>query len=173
MKKIKLFLLLASLVTAGTLFAQNVDQGKKFFYYERYNSAREQFEKVLASNPNNIDAAYWLGQTLIRDKDSVAAKALYQKTLASNGNAPLLMVGMGHINLMDGKVDEAKQLFETALSLSKNNLDVVHAIARANIEVAAGDARYAVEKLNGVAAGKKKDPRNAESYLLLGMANRK
>ncbi|MEJ7768609.1 MAG: tetratricopeptide repeat protein [Chitinophagaceae bacterium] len=172
MKKITLILLLV--ITASTaLLAQNVDQGRRFFYYERYSSAKDQFDKVLASNPNNIDAVYWLGQTLIELKDSTAAKALYQKSLASNGNAPLLLVGTGQIELMENKATDARQRFETALSLTKNrDIGVINAIARANVEAPLGDANYALAKLNAVGT-EKRDPRNAESYLRMGEAHRK
>ena len=88
-----LFSLLTVLVLGGqAMFAQSVEEGKKFYYYERFKSAKETLEKVLAANPNDIEAAYWLGQTLLEQKDSIAAKNLYQKLLQQNGNAPLLMI---------------------------------------------------------------------------------
>jgi cytochrome c-type biogenesis protein CcmH/NrfG len=161
------------IITFQTLLAQNIDQGKKFLYYQRYNSAKSQFEKLLAANPNNIDAVYWLGQTLIQSKDSMAAKDLYQKSLASNGSAPLLLAGMGQVELMENKTSEARQRFETAISLSKGkDINVLNAVGRANVFANLGDANYAVEKINSV-AGEKKDPRNADSYLIVGEAYRK
>jgi tetratricopeptide (TPR) repeat protein len=154
------------------LFAQNVDQGKKFLYYERYKSARENFEKTLAANPNNIEATYWLGQTMLEQKDSVAAKDLYQKMLSQNGNAPLILVGMGEIELREGKTNDARQRFETAISLTKGkDIEVLNAVGRANVNARAGDAAYAIEKLNQATTVKNfKDP---ETYLLLGDAYRK
>ncbi len=161
------------IITFQTLLAQNIDQGRKFLYYQRYISAKSQFEKLLAANPNNIDAVYWLGQTLIQSKDSIAAKNLYQKALASNGSAPLLLAGMGQIELMENKTSEARQRFETAISLSKGkDINVLNAVGRANVFANLGDANYAVEKINSV-AGEKKDPRNADSYLIVGEAYRK
>jgi tetratricopeptide (TPR) repeat protein len=157
---------------SNMLFAQSVEQGKKFLYYERYKSARENFEKVLASNPNNIEATYWLGQTMLEQKDSVAAKNLYQKALASNGNAPLILVGMGEIELREGKTNDARQRFETAISLTKaKDIEVLNAIGRANVNEKAGDANYAIEKLNQATTIKNfKDP---ETYIILGDAYRK
>ncbi|MDF2192989.1 tetratricopeptide repeat protein [Paraflavitalea sp. CAU 1676] len=166
-------LLVATVVTGGNiLFAQSVDQGRKFFYYERWKSAQETFEKVLAANPNNIDAVYWLGQTLLELKDSVGAKNLYQKSLTQNGNAPLLLAGMGQIELMEGKANDARQHFETALTLTKGkDIEVFNAVGRANVEARSGDANYAIEKLNLATAVKNfKDP---ETYLLTGDAHRK
>lgn len=173
MKKITLMLLFVSGSCIG-LLAQNIDQGKRFLYYHRYQSAKDQFQKLLASNPNNIDAVYWLGQTLIGDKDSIAAKELYQKALASNGNAPLLLVGMGHIELMENKMNDARQRFETAISLTKGaDINVMNAIAHANVHAPLGDANYAIEKLKSIQPQRKKDIKNAETYLIMGEAHRK
>jgi tetratricopeptide (TPR) repeat protein len=157
---------------SNMLFAQNVEQGRKFLYYERFKSARENFEKVLAANPNSIEATYWLGQTLLEQKDSVAAKNLYQKFLASNGNAPLILVGMGEVELREGKTNDARQRFETAISLTKGkDIEVLNAVGRANVNAKAGDAAYAIEKLTQATQVKGfKDP---ETYITLGDAYRK
>ena len=174
MKKIKFIFLFASLIATTGVIAQSVDQGKRFFYYQRYNSATEQLQKLVAANPNNIEAVYWLGQTMIQNDDSLSAKALYQKTLASNGSAPLILVGAGHIELLENKTNDARQRFETALSLTKGrDIEVVNAIARANTDAIHGDANYALEKLNAAATAQRKDMRNAESFVLMGDAYRK
>lgn len=171
MKRV-LSLLVSMVLLGNALFAQSVEDGRKFLYYERYKSAKETFEKILASDPNNIDAVYWLGQTLIDTKDSTAAKDLYQKALASNGNAPLLLVGMGQIMLMEGKKDEARQQFETAINLTKGkDVEVLNAIGRANVKAKLGDATYAIEKLNQ--ATQTRRFKNAETYLIMGNAYRK
>jgi tetratricopeptide (TPR) repeat protein len=170
----KRFISLVTMVMLGSnmLFAQSVEQGKKFLYYERYKSARENFEKVLASNPNNIEATYWLGQTMLEQKDSTAAKNLYQKALQSNGNAPLILVGMGEIELREGKTNDARQRFETAISLTKGkDIEVFNAIGRANVNEKAGDATYAIEKLN--LATQVKNFKDPETYIIMGDAYRK
>ncbi len=177
MKKIRFGLLVAIVMVSNAASAQAVEQGRKFLYYQRYKSAKETFEKVLASNPNNIDAVYWLGQTLLLDpdlKDSVAAKALYQKALQTNGSAPLLLVGIGNIELREGKAADAKQHFETAISLTKGkDINVLNAVgdANANPEIRAGDATYAIEKLN--MATQVKNFNSTDTYLIMGDAYRK
>jgi len=176
MMKRSLSLVVAFACIGNMLFAQTVEQGKKFLYYERYKSAKETFDKVLASNPNNLEAVYWLGQTMLDKKnalrDTAAAKALYQKYLTQNGNAPLLLAGMGQLELMEGKTNEARQRFETALNLTKNkDVDVINAVATANVDVTAGDAAYAIEKLKLAPAIKKFA--SPDTYLLMGDAYRK
>lgn len=171
--KMRISLLVAGFAgLCNVVFAQSVDQGKKFLYYQRYKSAKDVFDKILASNPNNIDAIYWDGQTLLAMKDSLAAQDLYSKALQTNGNAPLLLAGMGNVELRLGKTADARQHFETAISLSKGkDIDVLNAVADANIDAHAGDATYAIDKLNQATQIKKfNDP---TTYVLMGDAYRK
>ena len=171
MKKLTLSLI-AVAVSTGALLAQSVDQGKKFFYYQRYKSAKDQLDKVLAANPNNLEAVYWLGQTMLEDKNQAGAKDLYAKSLMTNGTAPLVLVGMGHIELLEGKGNDARQRFETAISLTKSkDVDVLNAIARANVDAKEGDANYALEKTN--AATQVKGFKDPGTYILMGDAYRK
>src|ERR1700761_6950662 len=146
-KKMRIGLLVAGVAcVCNVAFGQSVDQGKKFLYYQRYKSAKDVFDKILASNPNNIDAVYWQGQTLLAMKDSVAAQDLYSKTLQSNGNAPLLLAGMGNVELRTGKTADAKQHFETAISLTKGkDINVLNAVADNTIDAHSGDPAYAIE----------------------------
>jgi tetratricopeptide (TPR) repeat protein len=173
-KKMRIgFLLVASVAgLCNIALAQTVDQGKKFLYYQRYKSANDVFDKVLAGNPNNIDAVYWKGQTLLAQHDSVAAGDLYSKALQTNGNAPMILAGMGGVELRMGKAQDAKQRFETAISLTKaKDINVLNAVADNNIDARNGDAQYAIEKLT--TATQIKNFNNAETYLLMGDAYRK
>src|ERR1700722_3853474 len=173
MNKMRFSLLVAGVVgLCNVAFAQSVDQGKKFLYYHRFKSANDVFDKILASNPNNIEAIYWKGQTLLDQKDSVGAGDIYSKALQTNGTAPLLLAGMGGVELRMGKVADGKARFETAISLSKGkDVSVLNAIADNSIDAPAGDAQYAVEKLTQ--ATQVKGFNSAETYVLLGDAYRK
>ncbi|MGE5519931.1 MAG: tetratricopeptide repeat protein [Candidatus Dadabacteria bacterium] len=178
MKKTAILFFFAAFLSI-TALAQTVQEGINHLYAERYQSAKAVFEKLVAANPNNLEATYWLGQTYIASNDINAARALYQKALATNGNAPLIMVGMGHVNLLDGKTAEAKQLFESAITASKgrkgNDPNILDAIGRANVQAhtdkrPAGDLQYAIAKLNEAAT---LAPTNADIFLNLGNAYRK
>lgn len=175
MRKLSISLLLAFTFAGGIVKAQTLEEGKRFLYYERFASAQSAFEKALNANPNNIDAVYWLGQTMIhrRDtRDTAGAKALYQKMLATNGNAPLLLVGMGHIELLYGNKTDSRQRFETAISLTKEkDINVLNAVAYANIDAKDGDPNYAIQKLTTATQIKRfNDP---ETYVLMGDAYRR
>lgn len=168
MKKIGLF---ASLVLMGNiLFAQSISDGLKFFNYERWQSAEGVFQKLLDANPNNTEAAYWLGQTYLQDQDivdTVKAKNLYQKTLQANPNNALLMIGIGQVELREGNKADARNRFETAINLTKKKElpDVLIAVGRANVEAKNGDILYGIDKLKQAAD---KDKKNPEIYNLIG-----
>lgn len=171
MRNIKIIsLFVALLFTGNILFAQTIEEGKRFLYYERYNSARDVFSKLVNANPGNADAAYWLGQTYLGQEDINGAKAIYQKALGTSPNSPLLLVAMGQIALLENQNNDARNRFETALSLSKGkDYNVINAIARANVEAKAGDALYAIEKIKAIPENK----RTAEIFTTLGDAYRK
>src|SRR5688500_17043505 len=101
MKKNFITFLVAGALFVNAIQAQSVQDGVNDLYAERYKSAKAAFEKLLASNPNNIDATYWLGQTLIEMSDTSGAKNVYSKALLSSANAPLVIVGLGHVELME------------------------------------------------------------------------
>jgi len=168
MKKIGLFTSL--ILMCHILFAQSIDEGKKFLNYERYQSAEGIFQKILASDPNNIEAAYWLGQAYLQDQDivdTVKAKNLYQKTLQANPNSALMMVGIGQVELREGNKADARNRFETAISLTKKKelTDILIAVGRANVEAKNGDILYGIDKLKQAAD---KDKKNADIYNLIG-----
>jgi Flp pilus assembly protein TadD len=176
MRKMNQLFLLSSFIFFGnTLFAQSIDEGKKFLNYERYTSAQNVFSKLVAANPNDAEAVYWLGQTYIRNgdnPDTVAAQTLYQKTLQANPNQPLIMVGIGEIELMQGHKEDARNRFETAISLAKKKdlPEILTAVGRANVDTKSGDPVYAIDKLNQAAD---KDKKNPEIQIDLGDAYRK
>ncbi len=157
-KKIKVYCLSFMLLANATaVLSQSIDEGRRFLYNERYNSARDAFTKLLASNPKNADAAYGLGQTYIAMGDTAKAISTYQTALQANANAPILLVGMGHVELLQNKTNDARNRFETAISLSKGkDANVLNAIGRANVDAKGGDVNYAIEKLNLAAARDKK-----------------
>ncbi|MBU6158172.1 MAG: tetratricopeptide repeat protein [Bacteroidetes bacterium] len=155
-----------------SVFSQSIEEGKKFIYYERYLSAKQVFEKILQSKPNQPEAAYWLAQAYIGLEDFTSAKNTLQVALNANLNDPLLLSGMGEIELLNTRKEVARTLFETALSASKEkDLEVLHAIGRANVNAKDGDANYAIAQLQKATNLKKFN--DATVYVTLGDAYRK
>ncbi|HNR17117.1 MAG TPA: hypothetical protein PKG90_10680 [Chitinophagaceae bacterium] len=179
MKKTTITFLVSALLIISGLQAQTVQDGKNHLFAQRYNSAVSTFEKMLATNPNNIEAIYWLGQTYLESEEIMAARIaaarqLYEKAMQSTNSAPLIIVGMGHVDLLENKTSDARQKFETALTMTRtkkgDNVDILNAVGRANTDAKSGDFNYAIEKLQAAAD---KGEKNAETFVLLGNAYRK
>jgi len=174
MKKTTITFLASGLLLISGLKAQTIQEGMKHLYADRKKSAIAVFEKLLATNPNNIQATYWLGQAYFDDDNNAAARQVYEKALATNGSAPLILVGLGHADLLDNKTNDARQKFEAAITAATTkkgaNPIVLTAIGRANVDAKAGDFNYAIEKLTAAAD---KGDKNTETLLQLGNAYRK
>ena len=175
MTKMKtIVLVVITILFTGASFAQSVDDGKRFLYYERYKSAKDVFQKLSTANPSDETAAYYLGQAMIGLEDLAGAKAFYQQKLSANPNSPLILAGMGHVELLEGKTADARNRFETAISLSGGKrIDVLNAVGapNSNPDIKNGDASYAIDKLRLATTLKGfKDP---EVWANLGDAYRK
>ncbi len=173
MKKTVMIAVIGFLSAAG-LKAQTLQEGVNHLYADRFKSAVSVFEKLLAANPNNIEATYWLGQTYLDMDKNDLARQLYDKALTASSNAPLVLVGRGHVDLLDKKAAEARQKFETAITMTRTKKGddpvILNAVGRANVDAKEGDLAYAVTKLEDAV---KRDDKNAEIYLNLGNAYRK
>lgn len=170
--KRSLSLVFLTIVFVQQMFAQTVDEGKKFMYYERFNSAKDVFTKLLTANPKNEEAAYWLGQAYIGLEDDAAAKKTYQTALQGSPTSPILLCGMGEIELSEGKSADARAHFDMALNSTKfKDLEILKAVARANAYTNTGDANYAIAQMQKATTLKGfKDP---EAYVIMGDAYRK
>ncbi|RYY68665.1 MAG: tetratricopeptide repeat protein, partial [Chitinophagaceae bacterium] len=140
--------IIAALLFAGSAVAQSLEDGKKFMYYERFKSAKDVFQKLAASGDE--EATYWLGQAEIGLENVPGAKSVYQAKLSASPNSPLILAGMGHVELLEGKSQDARSRFETAISLSQGkSVAVLNAVgyANSNPDIKNGDAQYAIQKL--------------------------
>ena len=85
---------------------------------------------------------------------------MYQKGLADAGSNAWLLVGIGHLDLLEGgDINAVKQKFEQAITATietrgknkgKPNAAILNAIGRANADGDSkiGDPVYAIDKLN-------------------------
>ena len=174
MKKTTITFFIAGLLAITGIKAQSLQEGINHLNADRFKSAIAVFKNLLAVNPNNIEATYWMGQTYLDNDVNDSARQLYEKALMTSANAPLLLVGMGHVELLDHKKSEARQRFEAAITMTRNKKGddplILYAIGRANVDAKDGDVAYAIEKLEAAAL---KDPKNAELFVQLGNAYRK
>jgi len=60
--KTNVLIFVISLFYLSAALAQNVDEGIELFYAEKYEDAKEIFERILQSNSNDSTAHFFLGQ---------------------------------------------------------------------------------------------------------------
>ena len=163
MKKVVSLVLLAFLIV-NSLLAQTLADGIKMLSYEKNQTAIDIFKKLYDADQKDPQKIYWYGQGFLAFDDMKGAKAVYQKALQDGINDALIIVGMGHVELMEGgDVNSAKQKFEQAITMAKNIKDkklklklypyVLDAIGRANADGGSkiGDPTYGVDKLKEAA----------------------
>ncbi len=168
-KSLKMCILFSFIFLVNNATAQSIDNAKKLFNYERYVSAKTELQKLLAADPKNADANYWLVLSNLMMYDMKAAKASIAAALAANPNNALITVAAGHVALFDNNKAEARSKFETAISLSdKKTLNqTLIAIGRANgtASIAQSEPDYGIEKLNIALV---KEPNNVDILITLG-----
>ena len=169
-------LVVVTLLLSSTIKAQTIEDGKKFMYFEKYQSAKNVFQKLMAVTPVSPETVYWTGISIMAGADYSTnslqeAKEIYRKALETNSNNALLIAAMGNIELREGKTQDARNRFETALSLSQNkDLEVLAAVGMANSDFdnKFADPAYAIEKLKIATTLKKfKEP---AVYIYMGDA---
>jgi tetratricopeptide (TPR) repeat protein len=148
----KLTLAVVVVMFGFTATAQSVLEAKKFLFNGRHHLAKSTLEKIIETTPANSEAIYWLSQVLFENKKHADAVALLRKSMeGAKGSDPLLLVAMGQAELIEKKPNDARQRFETAISLTKaKNAMVFVAIGKANLEQG-GDPAYGIEKLKQAA----------------------
>lgn len=178
-------LIVTALLAVQCLMAQVAD-GIKFLNYEKFKSARETLKKAYEANPKDPQTIYWYGQSLIAGeaggltKEMInAAKAVYQQGLQDAGSDAWLLVGMGHLEILEGgDINSAKQKFEQAITATtetrgrnkgKANPGILNAIGRANADGGSkvGDPAYGIEKLKQAAT---LDLTNPDIYINMGIS---
>ena len=170
-------LLLGTTAWFRTVEAQSLADARKMIYHERYQGARDMLGKVVAANPSDAEAVYWLSQAELGLYNPAGARSALLKGMeGANASHPMLLTGMGQVELLEGKTNDARQRFETAISLTKGkDVGVLNAIGRANLEKG-GDAAYAVEKLKMATAlmdAQKKGAKDPSVYVTMGDAYKK
>jgi predicted Zn-dependent protease len=168
MKKLILaFTIFSALTTA--LKAQSIDNVKKMYMYERYNTAATEAQNLIKSAPTNAEAYYWAIVSLVNNGKSAEATNLVNAGLAATKNDPLVTAAAATVDLFNAKKEDAKVKFEAAYNAAgkKAKAPIILAIGRAHGSVGKNKAEvpYAEAKLKELIA---KEANNVEAITLLG-----
>lgn len=165
----RITLLLVGLGLGVMSMAQTLDDAKKLLRYGRLQGAEKSFTKLVTENPNDPESVYWLGQLYLEHNPAKIneAKELYSKALTATNQNPLILVGMGHVELLKNDKAAAKTHFDQAIEATSSRKNkkygdpqILAAIGRASASGSSqiGDVDYALEKLTQAAELEKTDP---------------
>jgi hypothetical protein len=187
----KLVFLFVGFAFSTALMAQIVPsplaEGVKFLNYEKNKTALNFFKEAYDKNPGDGETTFWYGQAMLAQNyngisttESIQnAKELFQKNLQAKGNDPWLLIGMSHIQSLEGAdVNAVKQNLEVAITSTLNtkgkykgkpNQDIINAIGYvfAELPISIGDHKYAIDKLKETISAY--DVVNSSLYINLGI----
>jgi len=150
-------------------YAQGLSEGLNLINKEKYNAAFEFFNAKLASEPNNAEILYRLGEVKFLQEKNDEAKTYYEKGVAANADYPLNYVGIAKTFLAKKDTASARGFIDKALACPnfKNslNLDIAEAYA-----VTGQNLNEAIMRATeGMKPEKKsKAPKNPYGYYVLG-----
>ena len=127
------FILSISLLISGSgiLMAQSMKDGLRAIDFEKYEQAREIFQKLVQKEPTNGENYYYLGQAYLNLINPDSAEITYNAGIKIAPATPSNYAGLGELRLIEGKKAEAKVHFDKALSFSKTRSGIytdIHAI---------------------------------------------
>jgi tetratricopeptide (TPR) repeat protein len=167
MNKFRIFsiALLAS-VTASQ--AQDLNQAKKAIDAEQFESAKSILKTIITSKPSNGRAAFLLGNVYLTQNIADSAKIYFDKGLAGSEGAKLNYIGLGQIDLDNGKTTEAQANFLLASkdARKKDTEEFVY-IGKAYMAANKPDYKSAIAVLS---RAKISNPQDAQVLLELGNA---
>jgi tetratricopeptide (TPR) repeat protein len=168
--KNKIHLLFAGILFTGISFGQTTVEGVKQFRYEKPAAAEQTFRQVLAKNPSDLEAYYWLARIALATDSG--GKAIFVPPVPDNVKAqPLVKVVEGIISLKQGDTIRSMNLFNEAIGTGRKKDPALQlAIADAVIDAPRGNLSYALALLE---EAEKKDKKNPQIFIARGDAYRK
>lgn len=164
--KLKLSL---SLIVAGALSvsAQGYKDGVEYFKADQFDNAKELLTRNLNDAATDKAVAYYhLGAIEMKNEDYAAAKASFEKGLQANPQNPYNKVGLGELELINGNVKAAEQLFDEAKKINKKDAGVYVAIGRAYFN--ADPVKYAKEITKYDEQAMKSNSKHPDIFILRG-----
>lgn len=158
----------ATIVTAVTVNAQDIEQVKKTIDAEKFSDARKSLKSMVASAPDKGKNYFYLGQVYLALEKQDSAKIYFDKGKAAKDAGHLNLIGLGQLDLLDGNKSAAETNFASALAIAKKkNTEEQIFISQAYLKAAAPDASKALVAAKAAVAS---DPKSALAQVALGDA---
>ena len=164
-------IILSSFVTilsAVAVNAQDLEQVKKTIDAEKFSEARKSLKSMVETAPDKGKNYFYLGQVYLALEKQDSAKVYFDKGKASKDAGHLNLIGLGQLELLDGKVSNAEANFSAALAIAKKkNTEEQIFITQAYLKAATPDVSKALAAAKLAVAS---DPKSALAQIALGDA---
>ncbi len=95
-------------------------------YYDRLNDTMSYFNKVLAIEPDNVNASFDMGEAFFQLDKFQEAISWYDKAIEKDPNHPGSLSGKGYALAKLDNFTESDFYFDKALEVAPNNVDVLY-----------------------------------------------
>lgn len=150
-----------ALLAAGAVWAADLDAGIRQFDNKEYAQAETTLREVVAAEPDNASAQYYLGKTLIEEKKYADAEPFLKKAAES---MPEARVELGQAYLMQEKIDAALRELNEAEKTESSNSDLY--LYRGMALMKRNQFADAAKQLDQAL---KLDPKNAYAHYYMGL----
>ncbi|MEZ7507294.1 hypothetical protein [Flavobacterium sp. Arc2] len=130
-------------------YAQDIDQAKKEIDAEKYQDAKVTLKSIIKSDPSEGKAFFLLGNIYLYQSIADSAKMTYQSGLTAKDDAHFNYIGLGQLDLNNGKAAEAKAKFDLAIKeMRRKDFEEYVYVAKAYMNSTKPDYKNAISTLN-------------------------
>ena len=134
------------MLSASLVNAQDLEQVKKTIDAEKYSEARKSLKSMINASPDNGRNYFYLGQVYLDLDKQDSAKIYFEKGKAAKDAGHLNLIGLAHVDLINGNKTSAATNIATALqSAKKKDTEEQIYIAKAYMNLEHPDYPKAVE----------------------------
>lgn len=112
---------------------KELDKGNEALSEEKFDKAKQHFEKAIQIYPQFDQAYNNLGVVLMKTGDKAAGKQAFEKALAVNDKSARAYVNLGKIAVQEERYDEALKLFTSSLTIEPLNSEAFNGICQAGV----------------------------------------
>lgn len=158
----------ATLFTTVAIKAQDLEVVKKTIESEKFSDARKSLKNMIAISPEKGTNYFYLGQVYLKLEKQDSAKIYFEKGKTAKDAGHLNLIGLAHIDLINGNKTAAQTNIATSLTFAKKkNTEELIYISRAYLNADNPDFSKAIENAKLAVAS---DVKSARAYLVLGDA---
>lgn len=88
---------------------------------DKYQKAIQSFIKAILLDPSDPSPSFYMGQTYMANKQYLEAENQFEKTLALNGNYPLIHYYIGKVNFLQGGEENLNRALQSAKTEYQKN----------------------------------------------------